>query len=227
MPRLRAHVPVRDELVRHLRRSRDFRGARETEHEQVQDQAVVLRHERRELQAADQTVRVRVAHVLVRDDDVVLRGDVVRDVMIDDQTHEAVEHREVHLFKHAFEPRLKHHHALALVRVPHVREVVNPLAPLVHEQRRWLRVRGLDPVREQVPLIGLVPDVLVEVRIRDLLQRLDLVHGNEVRVQVHELDANLLERPLRQQVSLDARQRLVRVIERLLDEPELLALRLV
>ena len=48
-----------------------------------------------------------------------------------------------------------------------------------------------------------------------------------MRVQVHELDAHLLERALRQQVPLDARKRLVRVVERLLDQTQLLALALV
>ena len=76
-------------------------------------------------------------------------------------------------------------------------------------------------------LVALVPEVLVEVAVGDLLQRLDLVHRDEVRVQVHELDVHLLERPLRQQVALDPAQRLVRVVVRLLDEPELLPLLLV
>ena len=101
------------------------------------------------------------------------------------------------------------------------------MAPLVHQQRGRLGVRGLDPVGEQVPLVGLVPDVLVEVRVGDLLKRLNLVNRNEVRVEIHKLDANLLERALREQVSLDPRKRLVRVIERLLDQAQLLALRLV
>ena len=35
---------------------------------------------------------------------------------------------------------------------------------------------------------------------RDFFERLDLVDGNQVRVEVHELDADLLEGPLRQQV---------------------------
>ena len=53
--------------------------------------------------------------------------------------------------------------------------------------------------------IGLVPEVLVQVRVRDFFQRLDLVDGNQVRVEVHELDADLLEGPLRQQVPFHSR----------------------
>jgi hypothetical protein len=44
-----------------------------------------------------------------------------------------------------------------------------------------------------------------------------------VAVEIHELDADLLERALRQQVTLDARERLVRVVVRLLDQTQLLS----
>lgn len=47
-------------------------------------------------------------------------------------------------------------------------KVVDALAPLVHEQGRRLRVGRFDPRREQAALVGLVPDVLVQIRIRDL-----------------------------------------------------------
>ena len=44
---------------------------------------------------------------------------------------------------------------------------------------------------------------------------------------MHELDGHLFEGTLREQVALDARERLVRVVVGLLDQAELLALRLV
>ena len=50
---------------------------------------------------------------------------------------------------------------------------------------------------------------------RDLLEGLHLVDRYEMGIQVHELDADLLEGPLRQQMPFDARQRLVRVVVRL------------
>lgn len=61
----------------------------------------------------------------------------------------------------------------------------------------------------------LIPQVVVQVRVTDLLQRLNVVHRDQVRVQVHELDGHLLEGALRQQVPLDAAQRLVGVVVRL------------
>mmetsp|Transcript_10204 Transcript_10204/g.41240 ORF Transcript_10204/g.41240 Transcript_10204/m.41240 type:complete len:678 (+) Transcript_10204:3871-5904(+) len=227
VPGLRADVAVGDELVGHLRGTGNLARAGQTENQQIQHESVVLGHKRRKLQAADEAVGVGVGHVLVRDDHVVLRRDVICDVVVDDEAEQAVEHGEVNLLEHLLEFGLEHDDALAVVGVPHVGEVVDTLAPLVHQQRRRLGVRGLDPVGEQMPLVGLVPYVLVKVGIRDLLQRFNLIHGYEVRVEVHELDANLLERPLREEVSLDPRQRLVRVIESLLNQTELLALRLV
>ena len=83
---------------------------------------------------------------------------------------------------------------------------------LVHEQRRRLRVCGLDPSREEPTLVRLVPEVLVQISVCDLLEGLDVVHWNQVRVHVHELDLNLLERPLREQVTLDSAECLVRVV---------------
>ena len=66
------------------------------------------------------------------------------------------------------------------------------LAPLVDEEGRRLRVGRFDPGREEPPLVGLVPQVLVQVRVRDLLQRLNvMVDRHQVAVQVHKLDTDL------------------------------------
>mmetsp|Transcript_30637 Transcript_30637/g.99608 ORF Transcript_30637/g.99608 Transcript_30637/m.99608 type:complete len:435 (-) Transcript_30637:2259-3563(-) len=227
MPRLHRSVPERDELVRALRRPRNLRGAREPEHEEVEHEAVVLDDEAGELEAGDEAVRVCVAHILVRNDNVVLRRHVIRDVVVDDEAQQTVEHRQVHLLLELFKLGLQHDHALALGGFPHIHEVVDALAPFVHKKRRGLGVRGLDPVGEEVTLVRLVVEVVVEVGVGDFLERLNLVHGGDVRVKVHKLDAHLLEGSLREEVPLDARQRLVRVVVRLLDEAELLALLLI
>ena len=101
------------------------------------------------------------------------------------------------------------------------------MTPLVDEQRWRFGIGRLDPWWEEASLVGLVPKVLVQIGIRDLLQRLDVVDGDQVAVQVHELDARLLEGALRQQVTLDARECLVRVVVRLFDQAQLLALALI
>jgi len=65
------------------------------------------------------------------------------------------------------------------------------LAPLVHESGWRLEVGGFDPGWEEASLVGLVPEVLVEVGVRDLLQGLHVVHRDQVAVQVHELYTSL------------------------------------
>ena len=49
--------------------------------------------------------------------------------------------------------------ALALGRVPNFLQIVDSLAPFVHQQRRRLGVRWLDPWREKATLVGLVPAI--------------------------------------------------------------------
>ena len=99
-----------------------------------------------------------------------------------------------------------------MVQLAHYLQVVDALAPFVNEQRWGLRVGRLYPLRQQLPLVGLIPQVLVQVSIRNLFEGLDVVDGNEVRIQIHELDADFFEGTLRQQVTLDPRQSLVGVV---------------
>lgn len=61
---LRLPVLVGEEVVGQLRRAGHLAGALQPQHQQVQHQPVVLHDERRELQPADDAVRVRVVHVL-------------------------------------------------------------------------------------------------------------------------------------------------------------------
>ena len=76
-------------------------------------------------------------------------------------------------------------------------------------------------------MVTLIPQVLIQVRIRDLLQRLNLVAGHKVGVHVLELNGHLLEGTLREQVALDSRESLVRIVVGLLDQTQLLSLLLV
>lgn len=65
------------------------------------------------------------------------------------------------------------------------------LAPLVDQQRRWLSVSRFDPGWKEASLVCLIPQVLVEVSISDLLQRFHVVHWHQVAIQVHELNTHL------------------------------------
>ena len=63
--------------------------------------------------------------------------------------------------------------------------------------------------------------------IRDLLHRLDVVARNKLVIGVEELNTRLLERALGEQETLDTRQTLVRVVIGLLNQCQLLTLRLI
>lgn len=65
------------------------------------------------------------------------------------------------------------------------------LTPLVCQQRRRLGVGRLNPGREQTALVRLVPQVLVQVRVGDLLERFHVVDRHQMTVQVHEFDTAL------------------------------------
>ena len=118
------------------------------------------------------------------------------------------------------------------------------MTPLVDEEGWRLGVGRLDPGWEQATFIRLEEQELVEVLmkgvstifgatwmitygVRDLLHRLNVVARDELVIGVEELNACLLERALGEQETLDARQALVRVVVRLLDQCKLFALRLV
>ena len=65
------------------------------------------------------------------------------------------------------------------------------LAPLVCKQWWGLCVSWLDPMGEEPAFVSLVPQVLVQVSVCDLLQGLNIIHRHQVAVQVHELYAHL------------------------------------
>jgi len=65
------------------------------------------------------------------------------------------------------------------------------LAPFVGQKRRWFSVGRLNPVRKQASLVRLIPQVLVKVGIRYLLQRFNVIHWHKVTIQIHELNTNL------------------------------------
>ncbi len=68
----------------------------------------------------------------------------------------------------------------------------------VHK-KRVLRLKIKRKPKEKI----ILPKVLIQVGVSDLLKGLHVVDGNEVAVQVHKLDAHLLEGSLGQQVTLD------------------------
>lgn len=72
------------------------------------------------------------------------------------------------------------------------------MAVLVGQEGWRLDVAGLNPVGEQASLVCLVPQVLVEVSVCDLLKWLNVVDWNQMSVQIHKLDTDLFERSVAQ-----------------------------
>mmetsp|Transcript_29770 Transcript_29770/g.62395 ORF Transcript_29770/g.62395 Transcript_29770/m.62395 type:complete len:277 (-) Transcript_29770:3144-3974(-) len=136
-------------LVRLHRSTGDFAGSGKSQHEQIKNQTVILKDEGSKLQATDQAVAVQMIHVLVIEQDIVLCGHVLRNVVIDNQPKEAIQQRKIHLLVHLLKLSFHHHIGLPAGRVPHLLEVIHALAPLVHQQRRRLRVSRLHPIWKQ------------------------------------------------------------------------------
>lgn len=65
------------------------------------------------------------------------------------------------------------------------------LAPLVDQQWWWFSVSWFDPGWKQASFVCLVPQVLIQVGVCDLLQGLHIVHWHQVAVQVHEFNTHL------------------------------------
>lgn len=82
---LSASVLEGQEVIGNLRCASNLTGTSEAQHEQVQDQAIVLHDKGCKLQASNQAIGVGVGHVLVGNHNVVLGCDVVCNVVIQHQ----------------------------------------------------------------------------------------------------------------------------------------------
>lgn len=215
------------EVVGRLGRTGHFAGSLESENEDVENETVVLEDETGELESSNHSESVDVGHVLVSENDVVLARAVIREIVIHDETEKSIEEGEIDLFVDLAELRLDKNVGLSFTRLPDVVQVVDSLRPFVDEEGRRLGVGRFDPGREKSSLVGLEVKELVEVGVRDLLHRLDIVARDQFLVGVEELDSRFLKGSLSQQESFDPRKRFMRVVVRLFDERELFTLRLV
>jgi len=163
-------------------------------HAQIEHQSIVLEDKAGELEAANETIRVRVTHVFVGHNYIVLSGHVIGQIVIHDESQQAIQKRGIHLLIHFVHLSLNQNCGSVFSGVPHISQVVQTLAPFVHQQGRRLLVSRLHPVGEQVALVSLIPQILVQVGVCDFLQWLDIIDWNDMRVEIHELDSHLFER---------------------------------
>ena len=116
---------------------------------------------------------------------VVLRGDIVRQVVVHDEANQTVEERQVNLLVHLRQDGFHHDVALSFTGLPNVGQVVDALAPLVDQERRRLGIlqerkplsgsyrhsiayRRFDPGREEPTLVGLEEQELVEILTKNM-----------------------------------------------------------
>lgn len=86
MPGLNFRVPVCDELIWHMGRSSNLTGSCQTKKQEIQHKSIILDHKRSKLKTTYKAIRVRMTHVFVRQDDVVLCGDIICYVVVKDQS---------------------------------------------------------------------------------------------------------------------------------------------
>ncbi len=131
MSRLCFAITELQEVVRALRWTSKLRSTLKTEQKQVNDQAIVLEDKAGKLQTSDHTVAVGMVHVFVVELNVVLRGDVVSQIVIHDETEQTIEQSQIHLLVDFRQLGLDHDVAFAFCTLPHICQVVDALSPFV------------------------------------------------------------------------------------------------
>ena len=91
-------------------------------------------------------------------------------------------------------------------------EVVDSLTPFVEEERWWLSITWLDPVREQMAFVSLVPQVLVKISICYFLKRINFITWNQMTVEIHKFNIHFFEDSLCEEMSFDSGKSLIRII---------------
>ena len=123
-----------------------------------------------------------MTHVFEGNDHIILRGHVISQVVINNQPEKLVQESEVNLIVELLKFGLHQYDTLIFGDIPDISEVIDALAPLIDKQWGRLRVAGLNPARKEIPLVSLIPQVLVEIGICDLLDRLNVIHRDKVGV---------------------------------------------
>jgi hypothetical protein len=121
-------------------------------------------------------------HILERYNHIVLSCHVVSQIMINNQSEQFVQEREINLIIELFEFRLHQYNTLIFRNIPHISQIVDSLAPLEDKKWRRLRITGLNPVGEQISFVSLIPQVLIKVSISNFLNRFNVINRNEMRI---------------------------------------------
>src|SRR5258708_11819874 len=203
MPCLGCGVTELKEIIGHLWRPSHLASPLQAQDENIKHKTIILEDEGRKLETTNHTVRICMRHVLVSEDSVVFRGDVIGQIVVQNETKQSVEQSQIDLLVNLGVYGLHHNVTFSFACLPDVGQVVDALAPLVYQKGWRLRICGLDPCGEKTPFICFEEQELIKVGVRDLLDWLDVITGNELVVCVEKLDARFLKRPLGKQKPLD------------------------
>ena len=157
-------------------------------------------------------------HILPDNRYVIFCRDVVSQVVIHDQTQQAIQQRYINLVKYFRQRRLHEHITFTMRSVPYILQIIDTIRPFVHQQRRRFLITRLDPCREQGTLIRFICQILIKVSICDLFNWLNVVCWHQLGERVEKLQTHFLEGALCQHESLDACQSLVRIVKCLFDQ---------
>ena len=84
---------------------------------------------------------------------VILGRDIIRQIVVEDETEKTIEKREINLLVDLREDGLHHDITFAFTCFPDVGQVIDTLAPFVNEKRGRLSVGRFDPGREETTLV--------------------------------------------------------------------------
>ena len=85
MPNFSLYILVAHEFIRLSDWASELEGTLLAQYTQVKNESIVLEDETSELESSNETIRVRMTHVFVGDNHIVLGGHVVCQIVIHDQ----------------------------------------------------------------------------------------------------------------------------------------------
>ena len=86
MPCFGRRVAELREIIRHLWRSSHLASPLQAQNEDIEHETVILEDKGRKLESANHTIRIRMRHVLVSKNSIVLRSDVIGQIVVQNET---------------------------------------------------------------------------------------------------------------------------------------------
>ena len=125
-----SRIPVLQKVVWHLGWSSHLTGSLKAKNEQVKNKTIVLKHESRKLETTNEAEGIDVRHILVSERGVILGSDVIRKIVVKNESEQAIEKGKIDFFVNFGEDSFHHYNAFSFACIPDVSQIVDTLAPL-------------------------------------------------------------------------------------------------